>query len=117
MSVFAETHLLCDNSNGKILIDNPTYLFKVKFDILVISINKSSYADKLLGIIEKLPKRVKKKIIFSVCKILINFATKVKIPKLNAETIKAIEDTEKGIGLSKGYTNLEEMWKDLEKED
>ncbi len=39
----------------------------------------------------------------------------VKIPKLNKETMKAMEDTEKGIGLSKGYTNLDEMWKDLEK--
>ena len=41
----------------------------------------------------------------------------VKILRLNAETKKAMEETEKGIGLSKGYTNLEEMWKDLEKED
>ena len=41
----------------------------------------------------------------------------IKVPKLNAETIKAIEDAEKGIGLSKGDTNLDEMWKDLEKED
>lgn len=41
----------------------------------------------------------------------------IKVPKLNAETIKAIEDAENGIGLSKGYTNLDEMWKDLEKED
>lgn len=41
----------------------------------------------------------------------------VKIPRLNAETKKAMEEAEKGIGLSKGYTNLEEMWKDLEKED
>ena len=41
----------------------------------------------------------------------------VKIPKLNRETMKAMEDTEKGIGLSKGYSNLDEMWKDLEKED
>lgn len=41
----------------------------------------------------------------------------VKIPRLNAETKKAMEETEKGIGLSKGYTNLEKMWKDLEKED
>ena len=41
----------------------------------------------------------------------------IKVPKLNTETIKAIEDAEKGIGLSKGYTNLDEMWKDLEKED
>ncbi len=37
--------------------------------------------------------------------------------KLNGETIKAMEDAEKGIGLSKGYTNLNEMWEDLEKED
>lgn len=41
----------------------------------------------------------------------------MKVPKLNTETIKAIEDTEKGIGLSKGYTDLDEMWKDLDKED
>ena len=41
----------------------------------------------------------------------------IKKPKLNAETIKAIEEAEKGINLSKGYTNLDEMWKDLEKED
>ena len=41
----------------------------------------------------------------------------IKVPKLNAETMKAIEDAEKGIGLSKGYTNLDEMWKDFEKED
>ncbi len=36
---------------------------------------------------------------------------------INEETIKAIEDAEKGIGLSKGYTDLNEMWNDLEKED
>ena len=41
----------------------------------------------------------------------------VKIPKLNKETIKAMEDVEKGKGLSKEYTNLAEMWEDLEKED
>ena len=41
----------------------------------------------------------------------------IKIPKLNNETIKAIKDAENGIGLSKGYTDLDEMWKDLEKED
>ena len=34
----------------------------------------------------------------------------VKVPRLNNETIEAIEDAEKGIGLSK-------MWEDLEKED
>ncbi len=41
----------------------------------------------------------------------------IKKPKLNAETIKAIEDAEKGINLSKGYTDLDKMWEDLEKED
>ena len=41
----------------------------------------------------------------------------IKIPKLNEETIKAIKDAEEGKGLSKGYTNLDEMWKDLEKEE
>ncbi len=41
----------------------------------------------------------------------------IRIPKLNNETIKAIKDAENGIGLSKGYTDLDEMWKDLEKED
>ena len=40
----------------------------------------------------------------------------IKKPRLNAETIKAIEDAEKGINLSKGYSDLEEMWNDLEKE-
>lgn len=38
-------------------------------------------------------------------------------PKFNKETIKAIQDTQKNIGLSKGYTDLKEMWNDLEKED
>ena len=41
----------------------------------------------------------------------------IRKPKLNAETIKAMEEVEKGINLSKGYTNLNEMWEDLEKED
>ena len=41
----------------------------------------------------------------------------VKVPKLNAETRKAIEDAEKGIGLSKAYTDVKEMFKDLNKED
>ena len=41
----------------------------------------------------------------------------IKVPKLNAETKKAIEDAENGIGLSKGYTNLDVMWKELDKED
>ena len=38
-------------------------------------------------------------------------------PKLNTETIKSIEEVAQGINLSKGYTNLDEMWEDLEKED
>lgn len=41
----------------------------------------------------------------------------VKVPKFNAKTIKAIKDAEKGIGLSKGYTDVEEMLEDLKKED
>ena len=41
----------------------------------------------------------------------------IKKPELNKETIKAIEEAEKGINLSKGYTDLDEMWEDLEKED
>lgn len=41
----------------------------------------------------------------------------IRKPKLNAETIKAIKEAEQGINLSKGYTNLDEMWEDLEKED
>ena len=35
----------------------------------------------------------------------------------NEDTNKIIEDAEKGIELSKGYTNVDEMWKDLEKKD
>ena len=38
----------------------------------------------------------------------------IRKPKLNQETIKAMEDAKKGINLSKGYTDLNEMWKDLE---
>ncbi len=41
----------------------------------------------------------------------------IKIPRLNSETVKALEEVEKGKGLSKAYTNLDEMWEDLEKED
>lgn len=41
----------------------------------------------------------------------------IRKPKLNAETRKAIEEAEKGINLSKGYTNLNEMWEDLEKKE
>lgn len=37
--------------------------------------------------------------------------------EFNSETKKVIRDAEKGIGLSKGYTNLDDMWRDLEKED
>ena len=35
----------------------------------------------------------------------------------NAQTIKAIEDYERGIGLSKTYTDIDEMFKDLESEE
>lgn len=41
----------------------------------------------------------------------------IRKPKLNAETIQAIDDVESGKNLSKGYTDLEEMWEDLEKEE
>ncbi len=37
------------------------------------------------------------------------------INEYNKETIKAMEDVEKGIGLSKAYTDLNEMFRDLEK--
>lgn len=40
----------------------------------------------------------------------------IKKHKLNAETIQTIEDTNSGKNLSKGYTDLDEMWKDIEKE-
>ena len=41
----------------------------------------------------------------------------IKKPRLNVETIKAMEEAKKGINLSKEYTDLNEMWKDLEKEE
>ena len=41
----------------------------------------------------------------------------IKKPRLNKETMQAIEDAKKGKNLSKAYTNLNEMWEDLEKED
>ena len=41
----------------------------------------------------------------------------IRKPKLNEETIKAMKEVEKGKNLSKGYTDLDEMWEDLEKED
>ena len=37
----------------------------------------------------------------------------ISLHKPNAETIKAIEDAEKGIGLSKAYDNIEELFEDL----
>ncbi len=36
------------------------------------------------------------------------------IDEYNEETIKAIEDVQKGIGLSKAYTDLDEMFRDLD---
>ncbi len=41
----------------------------------------------------------------------------IRKPKLNAETIKTMEEAKKGINLSREYTNLNEMWEDLEKEE
>ena len=41
----------------------------------------------------------------------------IRKPKLNAETLKAMEEAKKGINLSKKYTNLSEMWEELEKEE
>ncbi len=38
-----------------------------------------------------------------------------RIEEFNSEIQKSISDAEKGIGLSKGYTNLDDMWRDLEK--
>ena len=35
--------------------------------------------------------------------------------EFNSETQKSINDVEKWIGLSKEYTNLDDMWRDLEK--
>ena len=42
---------------------------------------------------------------------------KIQKPKFNKETLEAIEDVEKGVGLSKEYDNLDEMWEDLEREE
>lgn len=50
-------------------------------------------------------------------KILFHQASEYRIHKLSPEIIKAIEDVEKGIGLSKVYTDVEEMLKDLDKMD
>ena len=41
----------------------------------------------------------------------------IRKPKYNEDTIKAMEEAKKGMNLSKGYSDLEEMWSDLEKED
>ena len=41
----------------------------------------------------------------------------IKKSNLNKETIQAINDTIEGKNLSKGYTNLDEMWNDLENEE
>lgn len=44
----------------------------------------------------------------------IPFELSLNVP--NAETKKAIEDVEKGVGLSKTYNNLDELFKDLDAE-
>ena len=41
----------------------------------------------------------------------------IRKPKLNTETIKAMEEAKKSINLSKGYADLNEMWEDIEKEE
>ncbi len=41
----------------------------------------------------------------------------IRKPKLNKETINAIEDAKNGKNISKGYNDLDKMWADLEKED
>ena len=38
----------------------------------------------------------------------------IRKPRLNKETIQAMKDSEEGKNLSKGYTDLNEMWEDLE---
>ena len=38
-------------------------------------------------------------------------------PIPNAETIKAIEDARNGIGLSRGFTSVEELMEDLDSDD
>ena len=38
----------------------------------------------------------------------------IRKPRLNKETIQAMKDAEEGKNLSKGYTDLNEMWEDLE---
>lgn len=38
-------------------------------------------------------------------------------PIANSETIKAIEDARKGIGLSRGFTSVEELMEDLNADD
>ena len=40
----------------------------------------------------------------------------IKKPKLNEETIQAMKDAELGKNISKGYTDLDEMWADIEEE-
>lgn len=40
----------------------------------------------------------------------------IRKPRLSAETIQAMHDVEVGKNVSKGYTDLDEMWTDIEKE-
>lgn len=66
-----------------------------KEQTLLIEVKKESFWKKVLDKVSKL----------------------IRKPKLNAETIKAINDAEKGINVIKEYTSLDEMWNDLDKED
>lgn len=40
----------------------------------------------------------------------------IKKPKLNEDTVQAIKDVNSGKNVNKGYTDLDEMWADIEKE-
>ncbi len=42
---------------------------------------------------------------------------RVGAPVPNAETIKAIEDARKGVGLSRGFTSVAELMEDLDADD
>lgn len=47
----------------------------------------------------------------------IPFHVYMKRSELNSETIKAVEDAEKGIGLSRPFSSTEELMADLETDD
>jgi sugar-specific transcriptional regulator TrmB len=80
---------------------------------------------ELYNVIETLPEELSNKVIEYIEYLKYSMITS-KAPKnlivkdkkdLREKLEEGIKDTENGIGLSKAYTNLDEMWKDLEKED